>query len=587
MNNTYFAYARVSTAGQSDSSISVQLAYLKIKADDLHLEFKPFHEKMSGSSITPRIELNYIIAHAKKGDYIGVYDSSRLGRNTPESLALVSDFIKRGIKVQIGGRVLDESSPRDELIFTIESAIAQFQLKEQKLKSLIGIDEKRKNGEWLFTGRLLGYDLEKDGNKLIAKINEDEAAIIRYIFEEYAKGKSINKITNDLVAKGYRTKDGDQFVAATVRRYIHKPIYKGFYKTEKCAKGVGQDKLSLKDSSLIKSKYYLPIVSEELWDRVNYSYRHVRRAHSIQFPYKYAQFELSSIIKCYYCKKLGKATGYVHSYHKPIDSETVNSNYINRVHLEGCEQTKQTFRASVFESLFRLCYYLVFAEENELNDFLVQQKEQAEAGNKEVAADIQRLDESIRELEKKENNIIRAVVTFGMEDDRLVKELDKLKKEEKQLKEERDLKAIGISDSEELFMKFREEYSENSLISFIREETPSARRSHYIRLLDHAYVYKERLTVLFKNSKVFVIQLLPNKGRKIQRIFQVKVGYKGREQYIATIDTDTEEISLCLVKDRFKVQSERNELFKEAKRLGTERAIVSLLDRIKIYRSHA
>lgn len=263
MNNTYFAYARVSTTGQSDSSISVQLAYLKIKADDLHLEFKPFHEKMSGSSITPRTELNYIIAHAQKGDYIGVYDSSRLGRNTPESLALVSDFIKRGIKVQIGGRVLDESSPRDELIFTIESAIAQFQLKEQKLKSLIGIDEKRKNGEWLFTGRLLGYDLEKDGNKLIAKINEDEAAIIRYIFEEYAKGKSINKITNDLVAKGYRTKDGDRFVAATVRRYIHKPIYKGFYKTEKCAKGIGQDKLSLKDSSLIKSKYYLPIVSEE------------------------------------------------------------------------------------------------------------------------------------------------------------------------------------------------------------------------------------------------------------------------------------------------------------------------------------
>ncbi len=576
MNQTYWAYARVSTVGQSDSSISVQLEYLKGNAKRLGLEYKPFSEKMSGSSLAPRTELNKIIEQAQKGDYIGVYDSSRLGRNIIDSLLVVGDLIKRGVKVQIGDRVLDEKSPSDELMFIIESAFAQFQLKEQKRKSLTGIEDKKKKGDWLFTGRLLGYDIVKEGSRIAVKINETEAAIVQYIFEEYAKGKSINQITNELVAKGYRTKDGDQFVTATVRRYIHKPIYKGYYKIERGGPGVGQDKLPLQSSTLVKSNYYLPIVSEELWDRVTFSYRHVRRAHSIQFPYKYAQFELSSIIKCYYCVHIGKATGYVHSYHKQRESDTVNSNYINRVHLDGCEQTRQTFRASVFESLFRSCFYLLFADENELNNFLTQQKTVSEAKDKEVQEDIKRLDEAIHKIENKENHIIKAIIEYGMEDDRLARQLDELKREITRLKEERELKSAQICESDELFNRMREEYSENSLLTFMHAELPSIRRDYYIKFLEHAYVYRERLTIMFKNSKVFIIQLLPNQGRRIQHKFEVKVGYKGRLQYCVSIDTVSECIDLLSVPHKFPIMNGRDRIFSEANERKVETLILEL-----------
>lgn len=576
MKQVYWAYARVSTIGQSDSSISVQLEYLRGHASRLGLEYKPFFEKMSGSSLAPRTELNKIIKQAKEGDYVGVYDSSRLGRNIIDSLLVVDDLIKRGVKVQIGDRVLDEKSPSDELMFTIESAFAQFQLREQKRKSLIGIEDKKKNGDWLFTGRLLGYDIVKEGSRIVVKINESEAVIIRYIYEEYANGKSINQITNELVSKGFRTKDGSKFVTATVRRYIHKPIYKGYYKIERSGPGVGQEKIALQDSTLVRSNYYMPIVSEELWDRVNFSYRHIKRAHSIQFPYKYAQFELSSIIKCYYCKQLGKATGYVHSYHKQPRYNIANSNYINRVHLKGCEQSRQTFRAAVFESLFRSCFYLLFANENELTDFLSQQKTISQAIDKEVQEDINRLNDAIRSIENKENHIIKAIIEYGIEDDRLARQLEELRKDKARLSEERAVKSVQVNESDEVFNKLREEYSETSLLTFMHAELPSIRRDYYIRFLKHVYVYRGKLTILFKSSKVFIIQLLPNHGRRIQHEFKIKVGYKGRLQYCVSIDTTSEEVNLLSVANRIVIKNDRDRSFYEANLLNTKRMLFDL-----------
>lgn len=319
----YWGYARVSTEEQSDYSIAHQLAYLEYKAKEVNMEFLPKSEKQSGSDLKKRKMLQLILEKSQRGDIVGFYDSSRLGRNTQDSLQIIDKLTRKGVSVQIGGKTFDESSPRDELLFTIEAAISSFYRKEQNLKSHVGIELSKKNGNWIFTGNLLGYDVKMIRNKKIIEINEEEAEIIKFIFTTYAKGESINKTTKLLNERGFRTKRGFRFNAASVRRTIHKPIYMGYYKLEGSNRK-GQDTLPLDGSTLVKSNYYKPIIDEDLWYKVQKSYRTLKRAHARQFEYRYAHYELSSILKCYYCKEMGKATGYAHSYHKATRSRNVN-----------------------------------------------------------------------------------------------------------------------------------------------------------------------------------------------------------------------------------------------------------------------
>ena len=126
----YHGYARISTEDQSDFSIENQLEYLKMKAEEIGLPFEGHSEKQSGKNFDTREVLKNIVEKAKAGDYVGFYDNSRLGRNTIESLSIVDELTKKDVKVQIGGTTLDKKVPRDELLFTIESAISTFYRKE-------------------------------------------------------------------------------------------------------------------------------------------------------------------------------------------------------------------------------------------------------------------------------------------------------------------------------------------------------------------------------------------------------------------------------------------------------------------------
>ena len=74
-----------------------------MKADELGLDFVEFREKESGKSISGRRMLQQAIQKAQKGDFIGFYDNSRIGRNTKESLEIVDDLINKGVSVQIAG----------------------------------------------------------------------------------------------------------------------------------------------------------------------------------------------------------------------------------------------------------------------------------------------------------------------------------------------------------------------------------------------------------------------------------------------------------------------------------------------------
>ena len=113
-----YGYARVSTA---DQNLDRQEDMLKQKGVE-----KLFTEKMSGTKKN-RPELDQLLRLLKMGDTVIVESLSRLGRSTKNLIELVELFQERGVHLVSLKEAVDTSTPSGKLLFTLMSAIAQFE----------------------------------------------------------------------------------------------------------------------------------------------------------------------------------------------------------------------------------------------------------------------------------------------------------------------------------------------------------------------------------------------------------------------------------------------------------------------------
>lgn len=80
--------------------------------------------------------------------------------------------------MQVNGKIIDTNNPIDKLTLTIESAVSTYQRENPKLKSRIGIETVKENGEWIFTSRLYGYNCIGTKRLPEVKIIESEAKVL-------------------------------------------------------------------------------------------------------------------------------------------------------------------------------------------------------------------------------------------------------------------------------------------------------------------------------------------------------------------------------------------------------------------------
>ena len=81
---------------------------------------------MSGTK-RDRPELTKLLAHMDTGDTVVIESLSRLGRSTKDLIELVELFQKRGVQLVSLKESIDTSTSTGKLLFTIISALAQFE----------------------------------------------------------------------------------------------------------------------------------------------------------------------------------------------------------------------------------------------------------------------------------------------------------------------------------------------------------------------------------------------------------------------------------------------------------------------------
>ncbi|WP_394861378.1 recombinase family protein [Clostridium perfringens] len=303
-------YCRVSTEEQSENGYSIdeQERLLEEWCKKMgYVIYKCYSDRgISGKNIKDRPALKELLSDAKAGkfDMVISWKINRVSRKLEDVLKIVNILEKNNITFKSYSEPFETDTPAGRMQFQMMALIGEFERGTIAQNVKMGMIAKAKSGNWC-GGRVLGYDLvpnnspeeEKKGkNKL--EINEKEAEIVRFIFNEYSKGKGYKAITNKMNKLGYKTKKGNNFSVGSIRDILTNPVYIGEIRynvrqnwSEKRRRNINPNPIRVKGK-------HEAIIDRELWDKVQLILESKKGKPSRIYD---GEYPLTGILRCPKC----------------------------------------------------------------------------------------------------------------------------------------------------------------------------------------------------------------------------------------------------------------------------------------------
>lgn len=319
------AYCRVSTeqdeqANSYDAQIEHYTAEIAKHSDWLNAGI--YADKgITGTMAKKRPEFLKMIrkCRQKKIDLILVKSISRFSRNTVDCLEYIRELKALGIGVIFEKENINTLTETSEAMITIMGYFAQAESESISKNVTWGVRHAFSEGKVTFTHDIYGYRKEynpETKRQDIISIVEDEAAVIREIFERYYAGDSLTGIctylnNNQIVPPG---KKKDRWYPSTLQTILRNEKYKGDVLTQKtfCSDLLShkREKNTGQLAQHYLENHHEAIIDRELFDKVQAEYarrnaKKVIKTDGMQETQKKGRYNskyaLTDILVCGHC----------------------------------------------------------------------------------------------------------------------------------------------------------------------------------------------------------------------------------------------------------------------------------------------
>lgn len=222
------SYARVSSGKDAMlHSLSSQVSYYsKLIQENPKWQYAGVYadEAKTGTKDS-RAEFQRMLNDCRAGkiDMVITKSISRFARNTLDLLNIIRELKSINVDVYFEKENIHTISSDGELMLSILASIAQEESLSVSENCKWRIRKRFENGELVNLRFLFGYKISKDG----IEIDEENATIVRCIFEQYTNGIGCTKIAEMLRRLGIPTLRGGRWSADSIRNIILNEKYVG------------------------------------------------------------------------------------------------------------------------------------------------------------------------------------------------------------------------------------------------------------------------------------------------------------------------------------------------------------------------
>ncbi|MGS7467755.1 recombinase family protein [Bacillus paranthracis] len=274
--NCYAVYVRISTdRDEQVSSVENQIDICRnwLERNEFTWDEKRVFkdEGISGTLFVnrPAIQLLLQKAKAKEIDMVVFKSISRLARDLKDSLEIREVFLAHNVRIISVEEGYDSvKAGKNDMAFELWSLFSAQYSRTLSSSITAALAVKVRRGEHI--GRVpYGYD--RINQKLV--INEEEANVVKKIYNWYNSGWGFKKITNELNRLGIKPKNKSVWQMTSVQRIVRSSIYKGtFILNQYTSVKVGGKKKQIrnpKEKWFVFPNHHPEIVEEEIWNRAN------------------------------------------------------------------------------------------------------------------------------------------------------------------------------------------------------------------------------------------------------------------------------------------------------------------------------
>jgi DNA invertase Pin-like site-specific DNA recombinase len=245
-------YTRVSTSTQEDegTSLETQKELGTKKAKELGMLAKVWNEggqssKHDDLGNRPVLAALLTEIEAGKAKHIWVFNTDRLSRNENTWSAIRLKLLQNDVRLYTSNGMFQLSNPLDKLLLGILSEISSYDNYLRAERSRLGKLSRLREGYWIGGRTPFGYRLEN--RRLVP--DPKEAKWVRFIFEEYVKGKSIQMIRSSLIKEGVLPRGGNRiWSTGSLEFLMRNSHFTGHYKVRDKRNG---DEITIKCDPII------------------------------------------------------------------------------------------------------------------------------------------------------------------------------------------------------------------------------------------------------------------------------------------------------------------------------------------------